>query len=476
MKTANIFFSKLLCVLALPTLGVVGCQSLSPKFYNKETALNGSAISAIDVKQRVVLTHEKKTKDAKGVERIQLITCAEPSPDALTVLGASNALSIAVDAPKANGSLNATSSVAEAGAFVGLRTQSIQLLRDAMYRLCEGYAAGAIDSNEFESMQRRFQSTMMGLIAIEQLTGPVVASQALLLSSAKASAGASAGDAAVDAAQGKVDAQLTKVTDAKNALDPLESALKEAETKVSENRRNYSSAQSELRGEEKDADKEQARVKIINLDNAHAELKSEVTTKQNAVIAGKRKLDQENATLSRLETALLAAQSRAASAADAGGSLAAIARSNSQATQDLTLAVGKIVEEINRAYTKDTCLNLISRLTYKYMDQTPEKKVLSVEQTRRVARGHEIAEATIKACQDVIDQDSKLRMTSLNRDFALKKAKLETEVKLLQQAAKRASESVASPNKLETLPVPDPITPKEKPAEKKPADVKSKIK
>ena len=56
---------------------------------------------------------------------------------------------------------------------IGLRTQSIQLLRDAMYRICEAYWNDALDSESLIAMHRRFQNLMTGLLAIEQLTGAV---------------------------------------------------------------------------------------------------------------------------------------------------------------------------------------------------------------------------------------------------------------------------------------------------------------
>ena len=98
------------------------------------------------------------------------IICAEPSPDALSALAASQGLSVATPAGTTVGQ---SFSIAEAAGAIGLRTQSIQLMRDHMYRICEGYSSGAISGLAFQLLHRRFQTTMVGILAIEQLTGAV---------------------------------------------------------------------------------------------------------------------------------------------------------------------------------------------------------------------------------------------------------------------------------------------------------------
>lgn len=42
-----------------------------------------------------------------------------------------------------------------------------------MYRNCEAYALGGASSIGLGTLQRRFQSTMVAILAIEQLTGAV---------------------------------------------------------------------------------------------------------------------------------------------------------------------------------------------------------------------------------------------------------------------------------------------------------------
>ncbi|MEM9618655.1 MAG: hypothetical protein AAF936_11900 [Pseudomonadota bacterium] len=96
--------------------------------------------------------------------------CAEPSPDALSALSASTSLAAEVFG-QGKGQLQAA--IAESAGSIGLRTQSIQLMRDAMYRLCEGSMNAALGNAAFETLHRRFQNSMVAILAIEQLTGAV---------------------------------------------------------------------------------------------------------------------------------------------------------------------------------------------------------------------------------------------------------------------------------------------------------------
>jgi len=184
---------------------VSGCASLT--HYNKKSTSdigkdNNQQTLSIDAKQRVVLT---------TVNSNQIRTCAEPSPDALSAIAASQGFSLN------DGSLEAAlnSSLSEGASSIGLRTQSIQLMRDAMYRLCEGYMSGSLDNLTFETLQRRFQTTMVAILAIEQLTGTV-----------RAPAVSIGGDAA--AGNAELVAKYTELSESRKPL--LEAAISARDT------------------------------------------------------------------------------------------------------------------------------------------------------------------------------------------------------------------------------------------------------
>ncbi len=126
-----------------------------------------------------------------GVERIVTTprVCAEPSPDALQATAAALAGSGSASRDDIQAALQLSGSTAESAASFGLRTQSIQLLRDSYYRLCEAFLSDGIDSIAFDVMQRRFQNHIIAILAVEQLTGVVRGGQARVSTNAGGDSG-----------------------------------------------------------------------------------------------------------------------------------------------------------------------------------------------------------------------------------------------------------------------------------------------
>lgn len=144
----------------------------------------------IDAEQRAVLSVTRPARydwrlDPSGayqwveVERPRLIVCAEPSPDALSAIAAQAGVSVS-DVSRA---ISAQGGLSETAASIGLRTQTIQILRDGFYRLCEAQMNGLSDV-QHAMMLRRFQTHMIALLAIEQLTGAVKGSDAVVSATA----------------------------------------------------------------------------------------------------------------------------------------------------------------------------------------------------------------------------------------------------------------------------------------------------
>lgn len=162
----------------LASLGLVaslcGCANLDSIYRGID--VQGSAVS-LDAKQRAVFSVSKPNTT---------VICAEPSPDALSAYSASLSGTFSNNS---SAQAQLASALAEQSASIGLRTQSIQLMRDAMYRACEGYMSGGVSAGEFYLLQRRFQNLTLGLLAIEQLTGAVKAEQVALSTNSGASTG-----------------------------------------------------------------------------------------------------------------------------------------------------------------------------------------------------------------------------------------------------------------------------------------------
>lgn len=142
----------------------------------------------IDIKQRAIFASKhkaSKTINNKTITLEKTIICAEPSPDSLSAYAAE--LAAEANVPE-KASAQLTAAFQESASFVGLRTQSIQLLRDSLYRLCEGYMSGALDKSEYDILMRRYQKYMVALLAIEQLTGTVRAPSVTINTKGSASA------------------------------------------------------------------------------------------------------------------------------------------------------------------------------------------------------------------------------------------------------------------------------------------------
>jgi hypothetical protein len=170
---------------------VAGC---TPKPFIRSVQMGTVSAVSLDIKQRMVFSAPHLTKDTEGHYQLNAnsptIVCPEPSPDALTAATATIDLK-ASGAEKALSNLQASASTSENAAFVGLRTQSIQLLRDQLTHLCLGYMNGALDQSAYYLLIRRQQRLTLGLLAVEQITGAWVA-QAQVVTAPTAKADTSA--------------------------------------------------------------------------------------------------------------------------------------------------------------------------------------------------------------------------------------------------------------------------------------------
>jgi hypothetical protein len=137
--------------------------------------------------------------------------CAEPSPDAFTVLASAGELSVSnPSGVSAAGSMATT----ESGASLSRRTTTILAQRDAYFRLCEARANGWIDDIDLMVGQRNNQLSLVGMLAIEQLTGAVAAPAVAIGGSSNATSAS-----AIQAIASARTAEVQRNTDLKKRLD-----------------------------------------------------------------------------------------------------------------------------------------------------------------------------------------------------------------------------------------------------------------
>ncbi|WP_375207886.1 hypothetical protein [Hyphococcus sp.] len=308
-------FQKIICYVIL-LLGAAGCSANHNTAFRNFDVNDGSG-AMVDIKQRAVLVSRDKWDDGST----RTIVCAEPSPDALSAYAAELA------AEGGNGKVGASLAAAsqEAAAYVGLRTQSIQLLRDAFYRACEGYMGGALSPVQFDILTRRYQRYMVALLGIEQLTGTVKAPPVTLTTEGQASAAQS----------------LSSLRAQKDAIDAKIEALK---TEKGEK-------QAIADGDGDDDEKKAAQKRITEIDQEIADLKEDKAA---------------------IETGIKNAQGVVAGGAThAEVSSVGMPGARSEATlEKLSTTVGEIVKEVLR--TDDLNALCLAKLSSKdgYRDQT----------------------------------------------------------------------------------------------------------
>ncbi len=147
-------------------LALEACSSTIFKTFDIE----GKSLS-VDAKQRIIVSTEKGARN----NETRNIVCAEPSPDALVAM-AQAAGAQANIIGQGSGSLEF--SMNESVASIALRTATIQLLRDNMYRACEAYLNGAINEFGYALILTSIDDVMIKLLGIEGLTNIPVARQA----------------------------------------------------------------------------------------------------------------------------------------------------------------------------------------------------------------------------------------------------------------------------------------------------------
>jgi hypothetical protein len=160
---------KLATAATMCAIILAGCSNQGGTIYRKDKFGPYNVLS-LDARQRLVLQGAKV--DENGVERP--IICSEPSPDAITAQAASLAASAegaTGKGPTASGQVSAGFS--EAAASIAMRTQTIQLLRDGYFRLCEAYMNGAINREDYRAISLFIDEFIATVVAIEAIGGKV---------------------------------------------------------------------------------------------------------------------------------------------------------------------------------------------------------------------------------------------------------------------------------------------------------------
>lgn len=180
----------------------------------KVRSLSAGQVLSIDARQRLVLVGTR----ADG----QTVYCAEPSPDAIVARASyaavqGNATSATGGSAGGQGAFGNSESVGS----LALRTQTIQLLRDGYYRICEAYLNGAIDPKQYRDVLYVIDLFMIALVAMEGVGGVVAAPAIAIGANGRLTL---APDGQIDGDTTSEPAVISSVTSQTATLEPHQSA------------------------------------------------------------------------------------------------------------------------------------------------------------------------------------------------------------------------------------------------------------
>lgn len=226
---------RLFIVWALSVF-LTACSANHYAIHNKyKLDSDSSEAIAVDAKQRFLLSSlakketEAHTCDGCSSKTTEIFRryCLEPSPDVFAVLSqsgsGSGSFGKSAESSSLNVALQAAFSSSETGSTIS-RTQTINMLKEMMYRTCERYLNGQISDLEFPVIAARDQRIMISILAIEQLTGTVQAKPTIIAAAGTASTGQDIADSvkSLDAAKKDFDAKKSTLATVQKEFDSVD--------------------------------------------------------------------------------------------------------------------------------------------------------------------------------------------------------------------------------------------------------------
>jgi murein L,D-transpeptidase YcbB/YkuD len=161
--------NRIFTILIIANISLLAaCTNSIKRPYAESHPLSKDAALLTTAEYRAIIRTERNGKT---------ITCTEPSPDVAKAI--SDSISTSVSAlikglpngvsPQVAASF--TNSAAASIAQLGERLATIQLLRDGLYRACEGYAQGALSETAYAVLLSRYDDTMVTLLSTEMAAG-----------------------------------------------------------------------------------------------------------------------------------------------------------------------------------------------------------------------------------------------------------------------------------------------------------------
>lgn len=336
-----------LCGLVLSSLlAITGCANLNTISRSTSLPKNGKVVH-LDIQQRLLIAN------AAGAY------CAEPSPDGLAAFAA--ALGVSASNP-ASQALSVSGSGNSNAASIGLRSQTITVMRDAMYRVCEAYNNGYVGVAQVPTLMGRSQDLTAVILAVEQLTGPVTAQQVALTATTDASAAASLVAIAeqlelalkqVERANERLEAGVADANKTKTAILTVDGEIQLREVaKGNLDSTTQATEIAKLEGE------------IATLKQDKQRFESRLGSEQQTVELRKSALASAEATRDAIQakqdTAFASATSGTAGNSSFGGQTVSSPLSKEATIEVAGVVKDMVIEVLNKSYMEDSCLSVLT--------------------------------------------------------------------------------------------------------------------
>ena len=321
-----------------------GCANINT--VSRTTSLpeseSGGVAIHLDAQQRLVLYSAGKY-------------CAEPSPDAL------QAYASALGFGRKDASSLGTGQQSYAGS-IGLRTQSITIMRDALYRMCEAYNNKVLGDVMVATLLGRSQDLTAVILAIEQLTGAVAANQIILTGNTDVNASANlvANDEALASAKDTLTKREAAVKKATTIRDEASEALGKARDKEEAARTALKNATAGNSASE--TNKAKKGLSLAQKDTQEAEKKLEQA--EADLNTSKEQLESAKRVVETIQMAMDTAVTSVVSKTSGAGQFSVIQprkQLSDNATEAIADAVQSMVSEVfDKNYTIEACMALLT--------------------------------------------------------------------------------------------------------------------
>ena len=211
MKTNSFLLRSLGTMICLAALMTTGCARLNSIHRGKSVPSDRGHILSIDAKQRAIISVPAHLASGQTEAAPIMRFCSEPPPDVFTAIATGYGIKALFGNEKTRQEIGAEiqQTISENAATIG-KTQTVNILREMMFRNCERFLSGAASADEFIVQAARDQRAIVHVLAVEQLTGAARTQSAALTTLAKTAASGVSGESIQSLAKARGDVQTTQ--------------------------------------------------------------------------------------------------------------------------------------------------------------------------------------------------------------------------------------------------------------------------